>query len=90
MYYEKIIIGYIFWVALVFMFFAEKPKDFGKLAGKLMGWWFSPLVLTISLIVGYFERKKMRWFKDRWALVALNQTYKWLIYGMTGLTKKYG
>ncbi len=86
---ENRIIVWCLWSSLVFLFFAKKPEDFAKFTGKMMAWWLSPIILFLMIAVGYFERKKLRWLKNRWIIVVFNQWVKWMIYGMVERYEKY-
>lgn len=88
--YEKNMIKYLIMVALAFLIYAKKPQDFGKFVGKVMAWWCSPLLFIVCIVMGYIQRNKLRWFKKKYVLVSINQCFKFLIFGMTGLTKRYG
>lgn len=75
--------GYLIYIAIAFLLFAKKPTEFGRFAGKLMSWWISPVVFLLMMAFGYFERNKMRWLRDRWALVVWKHFWEWIDNGMT-------
>ena len=88
--WEGVELRYMFVMAMMFLGFAKKPTDFAKFAGKMIAWWLFPILLVVFLIVGYVSRNQMRWYKDVWGSVTLKHFFNWMIYGMTGLTKRYG
>lgn len=84
---EHRIIAYTLWIALCFLFFAKKPKNFDSFAGKMMAWWCFPLVYILFIVAGYLNRNKLRWIKSKWLLVSLHMASYFLICGFEEKTK---
>jgi putative effector of murein hydrolase len=75
---DKIITIWMLSTALCFLFLTKKSKDFGSFAAQYMSWLLSPAVLLFSIILTYFQKKRLRWFEKHWFAISLSQTLSYL------------
>jgi len=84
---ENIIVWYCLWVAIAFMFFAEKPMDFNSFVSKMLAWWCFPVIFLAFIIVGYFTKDNLRWIKTKWFKVSTFQAWDFLVNGFMDFTR---
>lgn len=65
--------NFFYWIV-----FSHKPHEFDAFGVTMLAWQTWPIILTIALIMCYSERKKYKWLKQKWALIALSGTWKYL------------
>jgi hypothetical protein len=72
---------YIFITSLACLLFTEDilKYPFEAFGGQFFKWFLSPALFIAFMVFGYYKKGEMRWLKDEWVHVTINQFWKFMI-----------
>jgi len=78
---ETVLMLYMLLITMVFMIYAQKPKDLVYFTGKLMAWMFFPLIFVIFALTSYIDKKRLKWLNKKWFVVSIQEAWIFLVAG---------